>query len=63
MVGRNMIEEQRRKKREKDRERQRERGRNRTEDRQNENGYGGVRRNSSKEQRYGGQVQLSSLFF
>ena len=57
MVGRNMTEEQRRRKREKDRERQRERRRNsgtRTVTRSE--------RNSSEEQRYGGQVQLSSLF-
>ena len=39
MVGRNMTEEQRRRKREKDRERQKERRRNRTEERRNENGY------------------------
>ena len=56
MVGRNMTEEQRRRKREKDRERQRERRRNRTRT------VTRSERNSSEEQRYGGQVQLSSLF-
>ena len=62
MVGRNMTEEQRRRKREK-----RKRKTKGKEEKQNggeaeRERIRGVRRNSLEEQRYGGQVQLSSLF-
>ena len=64
MVGRNMTEEQRRT----EEEGKRQRKTKGKEEKQNggeaeREWLRGVRRNSSDKQRYGGQVQLSSLFY